>query len=70
MEVNERHLKALASFILRDLRCECGCTYEQSLNQPCACGFTHISDIFEDDLGIEFKDYPEAVNLFYKENYP
>jgi len=62
-------LQALATFILRDLKCSCGCSYQQSLNEPCACGFTHVVDIFEDDLDIEFKEYPEAVKKFYKENY-
>jgi hypothetical protein len=63
----EDALKALATFILEDLRCECGCTYEQSINESCACGFTRIADIFEDELGIRFKEYPDAVNEFYKE---
>lgn len=62
-------LQALATFILRDLRCECGCSYEESHKEPCACGFTHVAGIFEDELGIDFKEYPEAVKKFYKENY-
>ena len=67
MDVRKQDLEALATFILMDLRCECGCSYTESHKEPCACGFTHIADIFEDELGIEFKEYPEAVTLFYKE---
>jgi hypothetical protein len=25
------------------------------------CRFTHVADIFEDELGIDFKEYPKAV---------
>ena len=62
-------LQAFISFIIKDLRCSCGCSYQQSLNEPRACDFTHIVDIFEDELGIEVKEYPEAVKTFYEEYY-
>lgn len=46
-------LQELVKLILENLQCPCGCSYEMSLNEPCACNWTPISDWFW-DRNIEF----------------
>ena len=67
INVRRQDIEAIISFIIRDLRCECKCRYKESLNQPCSCGFTIIEELFRDDIGVEFKEYPEAVKKFYEQ---
>lgn len=69
MNIKRYQLEALCTFIIRDLKCACNCTYETSLNEPCACGFTNIEEIFRDEFEIDFKEYPDAIKRFYEENY-
>ncbi len=67
--VSKHYLELLATFIIEDLKCHCQCTYEESTNQPCLCGWTHIVEIFEDEFNIDFKQYPKIKKIFYKEAY-
>jgi hypothetical protein len=51
--LTNKELQELVKLLLENLQCPCGCTYEMSLNEPCACNWTPISDWFT-DRNIEF----------------
>lgn len=62
-------LKALSTSIYIYLKCDCGCRYEDSFNQPCSsCEFAVIKEIF-DDLGIDFNEYKKEYEEYLKENF-
>jgi hypothetical protein len=69
MKITKQQLKLLASHIVLNLKCGCGCKFEEHYNEPCACGWTHIEEWFEDEFNIKLKVYPETLKQFYKENY-
>ena len=69
MEISKLQLEQLASHIHNNLQCACGLSYEKSHKEPCACGWTHIAEWFEDECDMEFKFYPESFKKFYKEYY-
>jgi len=66
---NKKALQALASFIITEMVCHCGCKYPDSFKEPCGCGFSPIEDLFQDEFGIDFKIYPDALKKYYKEFY-
>ncbi len=66
MEISETKLKELASFIIINLQCHCGLSYEESIKEPCACGWTSIQDWFEDECDMDFKKYYEASEIYEK----
>ena len=67
MEITKLQLEQLASHIINNLKCHCGCTYEESHKEPCACGWTHVADWFEDECDMRLELYPEALKQFYAE---
>ena len=69
MEVSEHDLKVLASHIITNLKCDCGCKFGDHYKEPCACGWTHIEEWFQDDYDIDFKLYEEDLKQWYKEEY-
>jgi len=69
MEISKLQLEQLASHIVKNLQCHCGCTYEESSNEPCACGWTHIEEMFRDDFDVPLKIYEESIYKWYEENY-
>ena len=69
MKISKEQLEILASHIVLNLKCQCGLSYKESFNEPCACGWTPISDWFEDEFDMELKLYKESIRKFYKDNY-
>jgi hypothetical protein len=69
MEISKLQLEQLASHIVSNLNCHCGCTLEESSNEPCACGWTNVEEMFRDDFEVELKMYPESLHEWYVENY-
>ena len=59
--LTDTQLKQLSSFIIENLKCACGFTYEESRNEPCLCSWTPIAEWFEDEADIEFKYHEEAM---------
>lgn len=68
-KVSRLQLEILASHIVVNLKCDCGCKFGENVNQPCACGWVHVEEWFKDEFDMELKLYPEALEHFYKENY-
>jgi len=66
--ITEDNLKLLMSFIIKDLKCDCGCKYHESFNEPCSCGWTHVVEWFEDyDIKPEIDLY--LIKKFYLDEY-
>ena len=69
MDISKLQLEQLASHIVKDLKCDCGCKFGDHYNEPCACGWTHIEEMFRDDFNVELKMYKDSYNKWYMENY-
>ena len=69
MEITKYQLELLSSFITEHLKCACGCRYEESHKEPCACGWTPIADWFEDEFDMKLKLYGDSIKKFYKDEY-
>ena len=69
MEISKLQLEILASHIIKDLKCDCGCKFGEHYKESCACGWTHVEEWFNDEFDMELQLYPEALKHFYKENY-
>ncbi len=69
MKITKYQLEVLSSFIIENLKCTCGCRYEESHKEPCACGWTPIADWFEDEFDMHLKVYEESIKKWYKDEY-
>lgn len=67
MEIPQAKLEELATWIAKNLKCQCNLTIKESRKEPCACSWTPIVDWFDDNCGITLKVYRQRLDAVYRE---
>lgn len=66
---NKTKLEVLASFIVLNLKCQCGCAHGDQYKEPCACGWTNVEEMFTDEFNMELKVYNDSLDKYYTEYF-
>ena len=67
MEISQEKMEELASLLVSHLRCPCGLTLKQARSEPCMCGWTPVSDWFDDNCGLTLKIYRERLDAIKRD---